>query len=651
MFQKNTPRLIIIGIVLLWAVWALYPTVKYRTLSPQARESLRDSGKLEALEKKIVQQGLDLQGGMHIVLEVDIPTLLDNLGSNKNDRFYEILNKAEEAVAAGRQNDFVRAFLAEAEAAELKLRRYYPDYGADNQAIVSALEDEVRDAINRALEILQNRVDQFGVAEPTIQKQGNRRIIVELAGIQDPKRARALLQSTALLEFALLKDPDVTQDLLSRIDKVLKGSDDLTASSAQPETPDAAATREGTAEAVLAEKSDTAGAEETRVAQEKEVTLTELFGDAAPEDTTAEDTTSVVVDEELFEQRPFSSLLRNLGSDLGVPEQNVHAVKRILDLPETRAILTAGDGWLAWSTDRESWTSPGGDQEAFYRLYHLEAKAGLTGGVIQEAKEDLYNGQPIVHLNMNSEGAKTWSRLTGANVGRRVAIVLDKNVHMAPVIRTKISDGRTQVEGFSDMTEAKDIAIVLRAGALPAPVNIMEERTVGPSLGHDSIEMGTRSVIIGLVLVLIFMIMYYKLSGVIADFAVIWNLVLVLAILAMLKATLTLPGIAGLILTIGMSVDANVIIFERIREELLKGKTVRAAIDSGYARALTTIIDANVTTILAALVLMQFGTGPIKGFAVVLFWGITISMFTAIFTTRTIFNLITSRRRLQTLSI
>ena len=236
-------------------------------------------------------------------------------------------------------------------------------------------------------------------------------------------------------------------------------------------------------------------------------------------------------------------------------------------------------------------------------------------------------------------------------MGRRVAIVLDKNVHMAPVIRTKITDGRTQVEGFANIAEAKDIAIVLRAGALPAPVNIIEERTVGPSLGQDSIAMGTRSILIGLSLVLVFMVIYYRLSGIIAAFALLWNLMLVLAILAMLKATLTLPGIAGLILTVGMSVDANVIIFERIREELLKGKTVKAAIDSGYTRALTTIIDANVTTIIAALVLMQFGTGPVKGFAIVLFWGILISMFTAIFATRTIFNMITARKGLQTLSI
>ena len=222
---------------------------------------------------------------------------------------------------------------------------------------------------------------------------------------------------------------------------------------------------------------------------------------------------------------------------------------------------------------------------------------------------------------------------------------------MAPSIREKIPSGRTQIEGFNSINEAKDIAIILRAGALPAPVNIIEERIVGPSLGADSIAQGTNAVIIGLVLVLIFMLVYYKASGFIADFALIWNILLVLAILASLEATLTLPGIAGLILTVGMSIDSNVSIFERIREELRKGKTPKAAIQAGYDRALTTIIDANVTTVIAALVLYQFGTGPIKGFATVLFWGILISMFTAVYVTRTIFNSITSRKGITSLSI
>ena len=627
--------MIVIGVVLLWALYALFPTIKYNTLSEDEKTSMEEEGILEQLEKKTIRRGLDLQGGMHIVLEVDIPTLVENLASNKNNRFYEVFDKVKTKDEMSTE-DFINRFATEAKSQDLRLNRYYMDYGSDPVSIQAALEDEATDAINRALEILQNRVDEFGVSEPTIQKQGNRRVIVELAGIQDPDRARSLLQSTALLEFALLKDGAVTQNLLTRVDRILKGSDDL--------------------EDLLETKEDSTDEEqapietETRVADEEEVSLTELFG-TTEEDTTAEDTTEVLVDKDLFEERPFSSLLRQIGNDLGVPEQNMRAVNKIMEMSDIQEILKGGEGRLSMSKEKDTWTLPEGGSESFYRMYHLEAEAGLTGGVIEEALATLYNGQPIVTLGMNSEGAKTWSRVTGANVGRRLAILLDGNVHMAPVIRTKITDGQTQVEGFANMNEAKDIAIVLRAGALPAPVDIIEERTVGPSLGQDSIDQGTQSIIIGLVLVLAFMVFYYRGAGLIAAFAVLWNLILVLSILAMLKATLTLPGIAGLILTVGMAVDANVIIFERIREELIKGKTPRSAIDSGYSRAITTIIDANVTTILAALVLMQFGTGPIRGFAVVLFWGIATSMFTAIFTTRTIFNLISAKRNLKTLSI
>ena len=627
--------MIVIGVVLLWALYALFPTIKYNTLSGNEKTSMEEEGILEQLEKKTIRRGLDLQGGMHIVLEVDIPTLVENLASNKNNRFYEVFDKVKTGDEMSAE-DFINQFATEAKSQDLRLNRYYMDYGSDPVSIQAALEDEATDAINRALEILQNRVDEFGVSEPTIQKQGNRRVIVELAGIQDPERARSLLQSTALLEFALLKDGAVTQNLLTRVDRILKGSDDL--------------------EDLLETKEDSTNEEqtpietETRVTDEEEVSLTELFG-TTEEDTTAEDTTEVLVDKDLFEERPFSSLLRQIGNDLGVPEQNMRAVNKIMEMSNIQDILKGGEGRLSMSKEKDTWTLPEGGSESFYRMYHLEAEAGLTGGVIEEALATLYNGQPIVTLSMNSEGAKTWSRMTGANVGRRLAILLDGNVHMAPVIRTKISDGQTQVEGFANMNEAKDIAIVLRAGALPAPVDIIEERTVGPSLGQDSIDQGTQSIIIGLVLVLAFMVFYYRGAGLIASFAVLWNLILVLSILAMLKATLTLPGIAGLILTVGMAVDANVIIFERIREELGKGKTPRSAIDSGYSRAITTIVDANVTTILAALVLMQFGTGPIRGFAVVLFWGIATSMFTAIFTTRTIFNLISAKRDLKTLSI
>ena len=281
----------------------------------------------------------------------------------------------------------------------------------------------------------------------------------------------------------------------------------------------------------------------------------------------------------------------------------------------------------------------------------------MTGAVVTDAQATLGGmngsnmGQPIVNVSMNSEGAKTWSRMTGANVGKRIAIVLDDKVQIAPVIRDRISGGRTVIEGLANIEEAKDIEICLKAGALPAPVDIIEKRTIGPSLGADSIRKGTMSALIGLLLVVLFMVIYYRGSGIVAFVTLVLNIIFVLSILALLRATLTLPGIAGLVLTVGMAVDANVLIFERIREELRKGKTVKASVDNGYSRAIITILDANLTTLIAALVLWQFGTGPIRGFAVVLFWGIVFNFISGYFISKTILTTVTHGRTLKKLSI
>jgi preprotein translocase subunit SecD len=283
--------------------------------------------------------------------------------------------------------------------------------------------------------------------------------------------------------------------------------------------------------------------------------------------------------------------------------------------------------------------------------------AGLTGEVVTDAKATLGGmdgsnmGQPIVNVSMNSEGAKTWSRMTGANVGKRIAIVLDDKVQIAPVIRDRITGGRTVIEGLTNIEEAKDIEICLKAGALPAPVDIIEKRTIGPSLGADSIRKGTMSALIGLLLVVLFIVVYYRASGIVAFVTLVLNIIFVLSVLALLRATLTLPGIAGLVLTVGMAVDANVLIFERIREELRKGKTVKASVDNGYSRAIITILDANLTTLIAALVLWQFGTGPIRGFAVVLFWGIIFNFVSGYFISKTILTTVTHGRTLKKLSI
>ena len=627
--QNNlTPRYIIIAVILGWAIWSLWPTYQYQSMSEERKEELRVSGELEQVESRIIRQGLDLKGGMYIVLEADIPKLVENLAPIKDERLEAIIADAKEQ-SNDPSKDFFTVFEENVKEDGIKLSRYYHEYGASLEDIMTALKDEADDAINRVLEILQNRVDQFGVSEPTIQKQGKHRIVVELAGIQDSERARALLQSTALLEFYLVKNVAVTNEIIAQMDNALRSDNDQS-------TPKEKQTTE----------------KEDKSTDDQSTTVSELFGETESNASDSDNDTNL---DDIFAEAPFSGLLTSIPGDMGIEEKNIYAFKKLLEEPEVQSKLNNADGQFLLSQEAE--TASANEAVKFYRLYYLEKRPELTGGIVEEAQANLgalgggSAGQPVVSLTMNSEGSRTWSRVTGANVGERIAIVLDQKVHMAPSIREKIPGGRTQIEGFANINEAKDLAIILRAGALPAPVNIIEERIVGPSLGADSITQGTQAVLIGLVTVLVFMLVYYRLAGTVADFALIWNILLVLAVLASLQATLTLPGIAGLILTVGMSIDANVIIFERIREELRKGKTPKAAIDAGYDRALTTIIDANVTTLIASLVLYQFGTGPIKGFATVLFWGILISMFTAVFITRTIFSAYVSRKTITSLSI
>ena len=634
MQDKLTPRFLLIGLILIWGLWSLWPTFKLQTLSDNDKNILEDKGELRNLESKAIKQGLDLKGGMYIALEVDIPTLIENIAINKDQKLTSVFESIRNEILQSPETDFFTSFSSFIDQRNVKLSRYYYDYGSNTNDIIDGLKTEADDAINRVLEILQNRIDQFGVAEPTIQKQGTQRIIVELAGVQNSERARALLESTALLEFYLVKDVTTTNDFMIKIDQILKKNKSLTDVAKEPEpSPND-------------NKSDSN--------EDEAVSVSDLFGEATD---TGSENDSTVVDQDMFAERPFSSLLRNLGNSIGVPEKNAFAIKQIISKPEIRDRLASIGGNFLFGHKAEEYVLNDGSVEKMYTLYLLDDQAELTGGVVEEAKANLgpqgttSAGQPIVNLSMNSDGARKWAIMTGSNIGRRVAIVLDNKVHMAPNIREKISGGGTLIEGFANIDEAKDIAIVLRAGALPAPVDIVEEKVVGPSLGAESVKRGTQSVLIGLAIVLIFILVYYRTAGSIADFALIWNLVLVLAILASLQATLTLPGIAGLILTVGMSIDANVIIFERIREELDKGKTAKAAIDGGYNRALTTIVDANMTTLIAALVLWQFGTGPIRGFATVLFWGILISMFTAIFVTRTVFNAFVNRKGFKKLNI
>jgi preprotein translocase subunit SecD len=584
--------------------------------------------KIVEVEGQAIKLGLDLQGGTYLVYEVDLPQLLRNV-AKENDAYLEAaISRAAERAQAGNVDFFValrRAFVEDS----LRMNRYFGSIRDSDDEIIDNLNKEAEDAVERTLEVLRNRIDQFGVSEPSITKQGSQRVVVELAGIQDVERAKNIIGTTALLEFQLQTEPEVISSVMDDVNRILKKQ---------------RARGEETADGI--DSSSFAG----QVTRDVEVSLKEVLGEAAVEESSEEAADStVMVAEELFDDRPFDAMLKNLGGDIAVLTSNVRTVERIVNSPEVVAGLPRdAEFLLASSPDRV------GEQE-YYRLYLVKKEPELVGSMIANAEvqigSDMQAGQSVVNMQLTNEGTKIFSRVTGANVGKRLAIVLDGKVVSIPNIRERIPSGNAQISGMANMEEARDLAIVLRAGALPAPIEVIEERTVGPSLGQDSINKGSYSAIAGLSLVIVFMIIYYRGSGLIANFALVLNIFLIMAVLAGFHATLTLPGVAGIILTIGMAVDANVLIFERIREELRNGKTVRAAIDSGYERAFKTILDANVTTLLTALVLYQFGTGPIRGFALTLSIGIVASMFTAILVTRLIFDYITDRYTLSKLSI
>ncbi len=633
MSKKLIWRYIIVAVLLAWAVYSLVPTLQYERLTSAEKIELEEEGKLIDLESKIIKRGLDLQGGMHLVLEVNVPDFVKNIAQHQSRAYYDYMDKVNAKYEANPEMDYLDIMLETADEDSLRLSRYFPseDRKTDNKSVISNLLTETEHAVIRAEEIIRNRVDEFGVSEPVIQLIGKKRIIVELAGIDDPQRAKDIIHSTALLEFVLLKDAEYTQDIINRIDAAVKriNPEDIS-------------------------QIDTAVVSNTTSA-DKEISVSELLGITENDASIAD--SSVLVDENLAAEKPFSALLRNLGWDIGVPVENYYAVNKILNDPDVKRVLPNDLRILFSGRTKEVQTNDGGKVK-FYSLFFVNREAGMTGEAVKEAKAELGSvsseqmGQAIVNVRMNPEGTKTWARLTGANIDKRLAIVLDNKVQMAPRIQNKIPNGRTVVEGFANLEEAQDIEIVLKAGALPAPIDIIEERTVGASLGADSIDRGVRSMLIGLLIVALFIIFYYRGAGIISITTLILNIIFVLAILASLRATLTLPGIAGLVLTMGMAVDANVLIFERIREEFLKGKTIRSAVDNGYSRAFVTILDANLTTLIIALVLMQFGSGPIRGFAITLFWGIIFNFVSGYFISRTIFTSFThGKKPLNKLSI
>ncbi len=539
-------RTLIVVVVVLLAAWKASYTFRLFALSGDEKAQMPPE-QLESLENQSVRLGLDLQGGMHLVLEVD-----------------------KEGLPA----------------------------------------DEARDAMDRALEVIKNRIDQFGVSEPSIQQEGSDRIIVQLPGLKDEQRAKNLIGRTALLEFVPAEPADETDVVFRMIDRALVTV--MKADGEIPEEPPAGATE----------------------------------------------------DEVLAQQHPFSSKARYYSNLALFPVEDMEWVDEQLARIDLDKVLPSKEGEpgvpsvrVLWGA--EDWTLP--DQHKYRPLYVLDADALLTGSAVVSAEvrpgldRDRPNS-PGVSLRLTRKASRIFANYTADNVGNYLAMVLDGKVQSAPVIRTRIPAGTpASITGDFTDEEAKDLAIMLRAGKLPAPMTVIEERSVGPSLGRDSISLGLRAMLIGGILVVLFMIIYYKAAGVVAVGALAANLILIVALMAGLpvnpRPALTLPGLAGIILTIGMAVDANVLIFERIREELRNKKTIRAAIRDGYERAFMTIMDANVTTLIAAAVLLKFGTGPVKGFAVTLSLGILASMFTAIVATRVVFDLVTIRWNVRHLSI
>jgi protein-export membrane protein SecD len=553
--------IIIIGIAVVIAFVLLYPTFVFYSMSRQQQQELRktDPQKYYSLKSRAMRLGLDLQGGVHMVLLV------------KNPRGGEIS---------------------------------------------SNIQDQV-------LEKIRIRVDKYGIVEPDIVKSSTDQIVVDLPGYTDIDTAKALIGSTAQLQFHLLRTPDETQKLIANLDSVLA----LVLVSNKPETK---------ASKTAAEKTTPIPAESTSKA------ITNLFGQETTQ--TAEE--AAQEEEQAAEKSPLSSMLDWNGRWYLVAMDNYYTVQQYLDLPQVKAIIPPNYE-LAWGTRPEKQ----GDRQ-YQTLYVLNRNIEMTGEHLVAAREGYDQmRQPVVNFELDADGGRRFASLTGKHIGDPLAIVIDDRVESAPEIKSRIpKNGQITMGGNASISDAYLLATLLKAGALPASVDILQSTIIGPALGQDSINKGKSASIIGILLVVVFMAIYYKISGLIADMAVLLNTFFILGFMVIpgVNSTLTMPGIAGIILTVGMSVDSNVLIFERIREELRTGKTIKTAIDAGYERALLTVIDSHVTTLITALFLFVFGSGPVRGFAVTLSVGIMLSLFTAIFITKTVFDL---RKQYKSLSI
>ncbi|MBL7989222.1 MAG: protein translocase subunit SecD [Chlorobi bacterium] len=703
--KSTTTRLILIALSIIAAGFFLWPTYKFYSLDGE-RNGLDSVARIkwdsihkedwEDARAKRIKLGLDLQGGIYITMEVDAPALL--LETANRDAVDDPFRKAIEATEnEAKLSDeavidiFARNFKQHVGPTGRTLLDYYTDLnlGQDisDEAVLTKLGQNINEAVNQAEEVIRRRIDRYGVSEPSITKTG-RRIIVELPGAKNEEEVRGLLQTTARLEFKLVKDGVEVAEVFKKIDQVLAGkiSPSDTAKKAdttltQKDTSVAKIDSTAVAKKVdSAKKGDstkkTAADTNTQLATNDSSKKAATDTAAKPADTAGDpnDPYKGLSDEEKGKRyvadHPFTTLFQTIyrqnsdgkGEDVttiyaGQPNQfpkgqydfytskaGIEKIRALLARPEVRAVIPE-DMVIAFSAHGQSETKKKDDPNAVFNMFVVTRDAELTGEVITDATKNFDNmtGQPVVHMDMNSEGADRWADITGKNIKKRVAIVLDSAVYSAPTVQNRIAGGSSQITGSRDLQEAELLAIVLKAGALKAPIKIIEERIVGPSLGEDSISKGVTSMFLAASLVMLFMAVYYAFGGVVADVAVIINVYLTMAVLAALQATLTLPGIGGLVVTIGMAVDGNILIYERIREELARGRSLNQAVSDGFNKAFAAIIDTHLTTIITGIILFVFGTGPIQGFAVTLIIGILATLFTAVFMTKTVFMMMLER--------
>jgi preprotein translocase subunit SecD len=550
-----------------------------------------------AAREKRIKLGLDLQGGMYLVMEVNTAKLLEKLAKDPDEIFKQILKESESESKLTDEN-VVSILSKKMKQKSIRLSRYFGSIREDDAQIQSKLLQQEADAVTRAIEIIRNRVDQYGVSEPSIQKQGSRRIVIELPGVAREEEAKRLLQGRALLEFKFLKEPDIAIPIMKKIDEALAGSNKIDS-----------------------------------LDQKKDVT------------SKADTSKKKLTQEQFAKEHPFFSVARLLDqqgrmADTFVKEKDKEKINAFLLNPEVKKIMPDNVEFLY-----DAKPERGQDGENYFRMYMVNKEAELTGGVITDAQSNIdpQTSAPEVTMQMNSEGAREWARITGSNIGKRCAIVLDGVVYSAPRIESKIPNGSSRISGSANMDEAKLLEIVLKAGALPAPVDILEQRTVGPSLGQDSIRQGFNSSLIGFVFIAIFMAFYYKVGGMFSALALMVTILNLFGILAGFGATLTLPGIGGIVLTMGMAVDANVIIYERIREEMASGKTTKAAIESGFKLSFPPIFDSHITSFITGLILYQFGSGPVQGFALTLMIGLIVSLFSQLVIVRVILDFMVNK--------